>query len=174
MYLNDSSSLIIADGTNEYIHDRQVSKELKVVLNTDKNIRAIKYQHQLKRDHCASSAVLIGLEFLRVHQEGHNLDELKSKDVAPPQWLRKRVVAKMHKFESQAIIEMRGPIKLLRSHQTCNYCGLKFRKSDRRFMNIHLRFKCPALVSDIRGAESSDDETIINSTDSECEIDIVD
>jgi hypothetical protein len=174
LYVNDSNTMIIADGTNDYIHDRQVAKELKNVLDTDKQIRAIKYQHQLKRDHCASSAVLIALEFLRIHLEGHNMDELKSKDVACPKWLRKRVVAKMHKFESQALIEIRGPIKILRSYQTCNFCGTKFTKSDRRYLNIHIRFKCPARVLDLQEEESSDKETIILSTDSEDEVNIMD
>ena len=143
-FLLDQPKYLIADGSNNVCIDMKVRDELKEVLNSPKVLEPRVYHSQTKRDHCASSAVLIALEILRMHREDGLNSFFADHDGSfkSPTWIRDRVIAKMHKYKSQTIKTYKNNIMRVKSYQTCQYCGHKFAKSDRRVMNIHKRFKC--------------------------------
>lgn len=142
LFLPELSVLFIADGTNSFMRERRIADEIIRLLNTDKLVEAVPYGGQTGTDHCGSSAVLITMEFMRLHMK-KQLGEANKK-LSAPTWLRKRVVQRMHRYESESVMRPIGLIHKIRLWTTCPDCGKTFIKNDRRLVTLHQRLNCPA------------------------------
>lgn len=140
----------IADGNN------------KVWDDDDRPLLKYRYVGQSKADFCASSAVTIALEFMRVHQ-GNRLGKGDNVLMAS-KWLRTRIVKLMHKFES-ASTSQKSAIADVRYYNHCISCGRKWRKNDRRILSLHERFHCPAKPKESDSTEEEDSATEIEDED---------
>lgn len=96
LYYAKQNFAFIADGSNSFLTDVEVAKELREILNI--RLRTCKFHLQTRVDYCASSAVLIALEFTRAYQ----MDSVPKILTSPPYW-RSVIIKRMHKFKSEAL-----------------------------------------------------------------------
>lgn len=123
----------IADGLNSYIEDlvrrSLVNREIKA---TKLTIKAIKFDQQVKVDHCGSSGALVALELMRAYRLG-KLDTVK-KLVAPIS-LRRRIRSALHRHESASVIDR--TLTERREKWTCEICSKAF-KTRKALQGHHL------------------------------------
>lgn len=148
----------IADGDNK-VWDDAVLEEIKELLNLSEPVFKYHYVGQSKADFCASSAVLIALELMRLHQLGR----LATGDnvLRSSAWMRKTVVGQMHKYESASTSEKSAIGDANRLRNCCIHCGKKMIKNDRRTLTLHERRYCPAKQKESNFTEDDDSATEI-------------
>lgn len=113
----------IADGLNSYLEDpsirARVDQEMKA---SSVNIRPIRFDQQIKSDHCGGSAALIALELMRAYRK-HELDSIKMLH-APISW-RKLVRSILHPHKSESVID--STLTQRRQKWACERCEKRFR-----------------------------------------------
>lgn len=119
----------IADGTNTYRTNKQVAQQLQDILRI--RLISLKFNQQLEIDHCGSSAILIGLELLRMHYRGIQLQELTASKA-----LREDVVRSLHAKKSKSVDL--PPLGQRRRALTCTFCKRKFKANQGRALNKHI------------------------------------
>lgn len=119
---------IIADGGNIYRTNEEMSIRIRSLLKI--RLRGLDFNCQSKADHCGSSAVLIGLELIRLYQSGHTPDEL----ISPCSW-REDIVSQMHREYSESL---RVPVHQFQKRMKCSKCGKSFRGTERRSYHQHV------------------------------------
>lgn len=130
LYLYSSGFGYIADGSNLYRDDIKSGREIRDLLKIP--LVSCSFEKQTKIDHCASSAVLIGLEFTRNYHH-----KIRPRTLVPPKRLSARVIEQMHPFES---VKLDAPPLSKRKQQlACPHCGRTFWKSARKNYLLHCR-----------------------------------
>lgn len=74
LYVHKLEAAYIADGGNIFRTDQNIANEIRQIVKI--RLISVTYDQQLKIDHCASSAVLIGVEMIRMHEKGLRLYKL--------------------------------------------------------------------------------------------------
>lgn len=70
LYLAKTKAALVSDGENAFSKSHYKS----IILEQMKGIRSVKYlpfNAQMEKNQCASSAAAIGIEFQRIHKQGH-------------------------------------------------------------------------------------------------------
>lgn len=127
----------IADGLNSYL-DRPATRAAvnRAIGRRSLKIRAIRFDQQIKSDHCGSSGALIILELMRAYK----LDQLESiEKLIAPKVLRDQKRSILHPHASETVAHTTLTQK--RQSWTCGTCGKGFRT--RNAMTAHnVRGKC--------------------------------
>lgn len=119
----------IADGTNSLRKSREVQDELTEKLNFP--LKSCSYEEQSRLDHCGSSAVMIGLEFLR----GYKRDKVDDKLFATRNsHMKSKVIKQLHPEENEAI-DM-TPLHLRRQWYKTE-CSKWGKEMDRKALFLH-------------------------------------
>ena len=73
LYLNKTKQLLLADESNGAHQNRSLTKEIGTETGIT-NIRTIRYDYESRADYCASAAVCVAKELIRLHNE-NSIDE---------------------------------------------------------------------------------------------------
>lgn len=119
----------IADGANIFRTDQQVAGEIKALLNI--RLVPLEYTQQLGNDHCASSAILIGLELLKMHSRGIRFQKLITSKC-----LRAQVVKYLHRYESSTVAQT--PLRQRRETLTCSFCDKTYKSTQASALRMHI------------------------------------
>lgn len=123
---------LVGDGMNFFIDDEEVNVSIKRLLG----IRSygMRYEQQIGIDHCASSAVLIALDFMRMEKTSI----IPTKLTAPKE-LIERLMREFHQYKSEVISDT--PLHQHRVFRQCPKCKKNFNNKQRRNFIAHCR-KC--------------------------------
>lgn len=129
----------LADGSNQFIYDlatrKQISKNLPILINP------VKYNQQYRADHCASSAVLITLSFLKSYKYNKEPTAITSSIS-----IRNRVARQLHKYQSLVTTSREESLAIARSLKIrkCVNCGKQFTgKRASQGLAVHNSKHCP-------------------------------
>lgn len=120
--------LIIADGSNQCMSNINIRKELRSMLEIRLGFRTCK--HQTKVDYCSSSAVLIGLEFVKAYKNNSPIG-----DIHPPKSWIKTLITIYHKYKSNNQNEISLHKRKNIRNTDCTICKKHFK--NRRSLNLH-------------------------------------
>lgn len=120
----------IADGGNVFRTNLKVANEIKQLLGI--RLVSLSFDQQLAIDHCGSSAILIGVELLKMHCRKSRFQELVASKS-----LRTELVTALHKESSQPTTK--PPLGQRRKVLDCPHCNRKFKSTQGRNLNTHLR-----------------------------------
>lgn len=129
LHVNSRNLAFIADGGNKFRRDRQVANELKQRLNI--RLVSLEFSQQLKIDHCGSSAILIGIELLRLHNRGFKFQRLSTSKS-----LRYDLTKYLHTQQSKPVEQV--PLREKRKALACEICGKTFKSTQGRSLTMHL------------------------------------
>lgn len=127
-----SGKIFIADGTDYYISDKRVEREVNKIIGTS-FVFGIPFIGQSAIDHCASSAVAIALEFRRAFRQRQE----------PPANIKAERttldrIRKLFHPEPSVSVPSEGPLRNL-APDICSVCGKQFNSRDRRAYSMHIR-----------------------------------
>lgn len=129
LYSHSLKAAFIADGANIYREDQETAESIKKLVNF--RLISVKYDQQLKADHCTSSAVLIGIELLRMK----SLDVRRFKISAREYW-KKRLTQQFHPEESASLKKVK--LGGRRDDLVCPYCSKTYLSSKRQAYSVHI------------------------------------
>lgn len=129
IFLKDKQYGIIADGTKQYLIDNDTRIGIRTILKIRLSHR--EYNQQLKIEHCGSSAVLIGIKFIRAYKLG-----IHGNDILPPKSWINCINKQFHKFKSPSATKTKPHKHMKRELYKCNHCSKHFKK--RRGLNLHM------------------------------------
>lgn len=114
----------IADGLNSYLDMPSRRPEVDQVIQAPDslNIKAIRFDQQIKSDHCGSSGALITLELMRAYKKDQ-LDSIEK--LIAPKHLRDRVRSKLHPHPSETVVQ--PSLTERREQWACDLCERTFR-----------------------------------------------
>lgn len=122
LYIHDKRRAYIADGGNQFKTNLEVAKEIRRLLKI--RLISCKYNYQRAVDHCGTSAVMIGLEFLRAYKNNE-----RPRDLRPMKQLAIRIRQRFHPEPSSSL--GRFPIQEFKMY-SCSKCSKRFRTKLRR------------------------------------------
>lgn len=131
LYINAEKKAYLGDGGNTHRMDVNVRNEIASYL-PDTRIVSCEFTRLTRVDHCASSALFIGIEFLRAYQAG-----TKPLRVNVSDYLYERETKSMHKEVSK--VTQKLPLHLRRHQLMCFTCGRKFKTHARKMLSNHIR-----------------------------------
>lgn len=125
----DTNFGYIADGSNLYLEDKEVQKDLSDEMNIILIPRKFNQQHAV--DHCGSSAVVIGIEMIE-----HYRMNIKPDTITAEPRLYKRIKNFFHP-EASNPIEHRNPSEF-QTPLICEVCGKRFAKGKQKNYKCHI------------------------------------
>lgn len=129
LYVHKLKAAYIADGGNVFRTEQRIANEIERIVKI--RLISIAYDQQLKVDHCASSAILIGIELLRMHAKGIRLQKL----ISSKYW-RNRLASTLHRAESKALkIPTLGK---RRERLKCAQCAKTYKSTERKSLTMHI------------------------------------
>lgn len=132
LYTHKNRVAYIADGGNTSQDCPLIAKILKYELPNTKIIHK-EYRGQRETNQCASSAILIGIEFQKAHDKGEEPDNV----MHPEKQTQKRLERVLHKQAGKRLQKW-TPIHLQKKGVTCNKCGKNWPKAkNRNMLNLH-------------------------------------
>lgn len=129
LYYADRGFAFIADGGNSFSSSSKISKEIRQILNI--KLISRRYNQQTRVDHCASSAILIALEFVRAYK-----NKIVPKVLSSPKRWRAQVIKRMHLFDSHSL--SLPPLHLRKQLLKCEFCDKGFKSNDRSRYYHHM------------------------------------
>lgn len=129
LYVHAMKTAYIADGGNLFRANQKTADEIKELVKC--RLISIGFDQQTREDHCASSAVLIGIELLRMYSKGLRLQKL----ICSKFW-RDRVAKSFHRTQSRPL-EM-PPLRQRRLKLTCSFCAKTYKSTERKNLNMHI------------------------------------
>lgn len=129
LYMHSLKAAFIADGANIFRDDQETAESIKKLVNF--RLISVEYDQQLRVDHCTSSAVLIGIELLRMKARG--IREFK---IAPREYWKKRLTQQFHPEESAPLKKTK--LGGRRQDLVCPYCSKTFLLSKRQAYSAHI------------------------------------
>lgn len=131
LYFSDKKLCVIGDGENTYLTNKSSKTMVDSRLKGAREIKAIPFNNQKEKDHCASSAACIAIEFQLVYTTKNLPKELK-----PPPGLMKTMRARLHKEPGKIIREWKK-VQDIKWRVQCDKCGKTFNTKSRAVLNIH-------------------------------------
>lgn len=132
LWLAQKKVALIADGVNSLRNDYEVAKDLRSLLKC--KVKYCDFVQQAKADHCGTSAILIGLEFVRAYETKILPNQL----VAPRSW-KAHLEKELHKEKSVSVRTLESNFV---GSLTCVSCGKRFRSNKLKSFRHHQQ-KCP-------------------------------
>lgn len=129
LYVHKLQAAYIADGGNLFRTEQTVADRVRKIVKI--RLISLTYDQQLKVDHCASSAILIGLELLRMHSTGQRIFKLVTTKA-----YRDKVTRSLHQLPSQPL-EL-PPLRQRRSQLVCPHCAKTYKSTQRKSLNSHI------------------------------------
>jgi len=127
---------LVADGANISLKDPQLEKTITEFLG-DVEIKRLEFPYQSGVDHCATSAVSITLEFMRLYKDRAFLDEHGwPKKLQVPTRTQKRIAKRFHKHPSAKMYSREANLAR-RVFPRCQICGRAFQTTNRSSVTIH-------------------------------------
>lgn len=131
--LFESKICYICDGSNQAMESKRVQADLSNMFKGF-TLRFVRFDLQRNIDHCASSAVVISLEFMRLYGSSSEVPRILTVERS----IQERLVSTFHKEKSSKIGQW-IPIGDNLQVQTCEKCGKTFKSRDRRPFVTHVR-----------------------------------
>lgn len=128
--LRVSNITYIADGQNNYINNKAHQKCVNSIMQT--TLIPVRYDSQYRADQCATSAVVITLEFMRAYRNNSIPDCLVA-----PKAIKARITKRFHEFPC-APLDFRPSYQKLPQHKKCPHCGKTYRKNGMKALNLHI------------------------------------
>jgi len=119
----------IADGGNLFRENKKVANEIRQLLGI--RLISLRFNQQLKVDHCGSSAILIGIQMLRMYAKG-----MTYQDIVCPKYLREMLTKKLHTAQSKPL-ELPALGKR-RAKLVCPFCAKTYKSTAQRKLNMHI------------------------------------
>lgn len=126
LFYHDKKLAYLADGVNACREDYDTIKELRHRLKC--RIFCCDFLQQNKEDCCATSGILIALEFVRAY----DTNILPNRLVSPSSWKRKLEI-ELHKQLSSSIVDGKTNVLPL----TCIFCSKKYRSDKLKSLRQH-------------------------------------
>lgn len=128
LFLASKRTAIIADGGNYYRTNNKLAEEIQNMLQI--RLISVPFNGQLAVDHCGSSAILIGVELLIMHERG-----IMYQNVTVSRFWRARLVKMLHPHKSKPV-ELPSLGKR-REKLICSTCGITFKSNQAKALNMH-------------------------------------
>lgn len=128
LYLARNRIMFIGDGANEIVESEDYSKQAKDMLGVD--MKPIRIIGQRGVDHCATSAALIALSFMRLYVKGHQMP----REISLPRSVQESMVRTYHKERSHPITEWKSVNENL-IIDICPNCGKTFRSKRNAYLS---------------------------------------
>lgn len=122
----------LSDGFNEALDSEETFNELCHIV--DFPLKPLRFQQTVRADHCASAAVAIALEFIRLFNRG---DLNIASSVDPPRRLLKSIAEKLHRFKSQPTAAWKPIDERQRGRFACSRIGCTFKRWCRKSVGLH-------------------------------------
>lgn len=134
LYRINDRSIVLADGGNSYLEDREVQNWLQGWIGI--SVRAIRFLNQAKVDHCSSSAVAIAIRFIKCYVTGTEIRD----PMVVSKTLHQRLLSVMHKGPSESL-ERWKPVQQNVTKFSCTYQGCTYysRKRNQQQLMAHIR-----------------------------------
>lgn len=129
LYIASKETAYIADGGNVFRRNFTISQEIKELL--DIRLISLPFRQQVKADYCGSSAILIGIELLRLYDQGMSYTE-----VFCSKSMRRMLTTLLHKAESKSTV---APLGIVEQRLYCETCGKSYRQTQRKALKLHIR-----------------------------------
>lgn len=139
LWMASGKKVLISDGENSFAKDGWARKTLIGYLSRAKSITHLPFNGQREKDHCASSAAGIAIEFQRIHAKGSWAGE--SEIIVPPT-IMERLRQRFHK-EPGPKLNTWQPIRERNFELRCPKCNMKMKSNNRGTLALHLP-RCPA------------------------------
>jgi len=128
-YITERKLAYIADGDNLFRDCDQLASEIRELFGV--RLILIAFDQQLRVDHCASSAILIAIELLRMYRRKIRFQKLICKAS-----LREALVRSFHGAESKP---MQLPsLKMRRQKLKCSFCDKCYKSNEGRALDLHI------------------------------------
>lgn len=144
LYYKQQDLAYVADGGNQFAICSETNLRVRKRLNVSR-IKICRFNQQTKEDHCASSAVMIVLEYVRAF--GKNI--IPETLICPPSVRNK--IKSIHKFPSSPFNN-----NLINDRLLCQ-CGRSWRQTESRAFHMHQR-RCEAIVKVTEGQSNEAQE----------------
>lgn len=131
--LFESKICYLCDGSNQVLESKRVQADLSNMFKGF-NLRFVRFDLQRNIDHCASSAVVISLEFMRLYGSNSEIPRILTVERS----IQERLISTFHKEKSSKLGQW-VPISDNLPVQTCEKCGKIFKSRDRRPFVTHVR-----------------------------------
>lgn len=128
LYYNKKKIGYIADGTNNFMTNPDEANEIKEFLGFQLSPR--KFVQQTRVDHCASSAVCIGIELV-----SHYNKDIKPDDIVVSKTYYKRLIKQLHSEYSYSIMNKK-PLDFV-TKLKCEFCHRGFRLENAKSFKKH-------------------------------------
>lgn len=142
LWLPSKKLMMVSDGANVCVDDRYHMKWLSSKLKSA--WQPIKFMKQSGVDHCASSAVIIALEFMQIHASSRRYEEIGwPTELCPSSKLFDQIRSRAHKLPSKPLTSSKVIFNFdKKSNLSCPFCGFspKIKNKLRVVAHIH---KCP-------------------------------
>lgn len=130
LHITSRNLALIADGGNMFKTREDIANEIRELLGI--RLVALPFDMQLRVDHCASSAILIGLDLLRMHSSGIRFKKLSGSKI-----LRAELNTFFHKKESSLL---NLPALHSRCERlVCQFCGKSYTSKQGRSLAQHIK-----------------------------------
>lgn len=133
LYKKNRNLMTLADGGNSYIEDEEIRESLNSWIKV--TIRAVRFPHQSKVDHCASSAAAICIKFTQNYANGTPIADPLIIPKTPLDEIRKW----MHKGPSESMTNWTPVNKIIKTRCQFPGCSYVTTKRDQRVMAAHSR-----------------------------------
>jgi len=128
--------VLLSDGSNTCLDDPAPSKAIERLLGQVKIVK-LEFIYQSGADHCASSAVSISLEFMRLYKDRAFLDEHGwPRQLQVPTKTHRKIVQQLHKYPSTRMYG-RDANLVKRVFPRCKLCNKAFQTTNRRSIKLH-------------------------------------
>lgn len=131
VHLPSCNKCFVIDGTNTFLE----SDAHKITINNllGQEATGIRFNHQKKIDYCASSAVMITMECMRLYKTMKWTDAITA-----PRWMMKETIKIYHKFPSKAVDSSKASTFAIPTLE-CKICGKRFKTHKRSALSLHMR-----------------------------------
>lgn len=126
--------VLVADGSNSYIMNEESRKGIQELLRTDK-IQSILFEGQEGVDQCGSSAIAIGLEFIRLYKTGEEIGE----KMEVCKYYLNKAKKMLHKEPTTDKLTNRKSNMLKRPQLRCDECEWSTISTKRNGLSMHKR-----------------------------------
>lgn len=130
LYIHSLRAAYIADGGNLFRERQEVANQIKNIVQL--RLISLSYDQQSRVDHCATSAVIIGMEMLRMQANGMRLKKLIGNKS-----MRMRISRAFHNAYSQPLEVL--PLTNFAMRLICETCKRTFRADQRTSLSRHIR-----------------------------------
>lgn len=131
LFIASSGRCFVSDGENTFTNVASSRRLLLSKLTGARNLRYVAFSGQSEKDHCASSAAAIAIEFQRLYKSGESINIIQA-----PKTTLQRIRKQLHKEAGDKLVGWE-PVRLRKIGVDCPKCGKNFKGNNRSVLNFH-------------------------------------